>query len=243
MLRRIILVISLVVSFANCEVKNFSQKEVAEWLTYYYVNPQPELTLDMIKSMSKQGILSRKKSLPVLSSFFSEIFKSNLEKVEDWIMRLSHYNGQERKVFMIALYYSDIDDKYKFINKLVKTENGKRLLKKMKSLKFVRIVDMKGVSPAILDQHWAAFFASGDERHIEKVLEVLPYSKPKNKSINLTGMSAKWSLTSNAVNHPRVLKFCRKKLKMVQGDIKEILNEVILAAEKKLKEKPSKLQK
>jgi hypothetical protein len=88
-------------------------------------------------------------------------------------------------------------------------------------------------SPDVLDMLWVAFMASGDEKYVIQVISVLPYSTVKgNIPRLLVGGSARWSLTSNAIQHKRVLDICMSQLEKQPHEVKEILSEVISAATK-----------
>jgi hypothetical protein len=50
----------------------------------------------------------------------------------------------------------------------------------------------------------------------------------------LIGASARWSLTSNAVQHPKVLAICRSQLPQQPREVAAVLADVIKEAEKAL---------
>ncbi len=240
MLSRIIVSIVLLFTFVNAETKELSEKNINNWFTYYYLNPKPELTMDVIKIFSKQGVLTRKNSLATFSSFLSTVFEKNPKLVYSNIDTLEKYSEPERKVFILAIYYSDIDNKFKFIKKLSKTEKEKSMLKRMRTIKFIKTINMDVISPITLDRHWAGFMASGNEVHIFRIIQALEYTNSKIGKEIMTGNAAKWSLISNATQHKKVLEICKNTLEEVPEYLKTILREVILSAEKKLKEKSSK---
>ena len=75
--------------------------------------------------------------------------------------------------------------------------------------------------------------ATGEEKYVIQVISVLPYSIIKgNIPRLLVGGSARWSLTSNAIQHKRVLDICMSQLDKQPKEVKEILSEVITEATK-----------
>ncbi len=223
-------------TFGNSEVNKLSKKNINNWLTYYYLDPQPELTMDAIKTFSNQKVLSRKNSLAPLSSFLSSIFEQNPDLVKTNIDELIKYSEAERKVFILAIYYSDMNNKFKFIEKLSQTEKEKLMLERMNTAKFIKIIDMDAISPTILDQHWAGFMASGNKVHIFRIIQALEFIDSKNGSHVITGNAARWSLISNSVQHKKVLEICKSTLKEVPKYIKKHLEEIISSVELKLKD-------
>ena len=74
--------------------------------------------------------------------------------------------------------------------------------------------------------------ASGDELYVKRVIETLSLStdiKDRHQRINnllLIG-SAKWSLASNAIQHPLVLAVCKKYQNSKDPNIKKHILEVL----------------
>ena len=85
--------------------------------------------------------------------------------------------------------------------------------------------------PGTLDDSWAAFFATGDERYVREIIEVLPWSEVRG-DVNrlLTGGAARWSLASNAYQHGRVLAVCEKVAREAASPTKGILEQIIAQA-------------
>jgi hypothetical protein len=68
-------------------------------------------------------------------------------------------------------------------------------------------------SPAVLDACWASFFATGEPAYDHRIIQVLPWAEVRGDvSKMLIGGAARWSLASNAVQHPRVLEICEARL-------------------------------
>ena len=232
---KIIVSIVFLFTLGNSEIKILSKKNINKWLTYYYLNPQPKFTMDAIKIFSEQKALLRQKSLAPIGAFLSRVFEKNPDLVNNYINEFTRYSEQERKVFIFAIYYSNIHDKFYYIEKLSKTEKEKLMLQRMKTMKFMKIVDMNVISPITLDQHWGGFMASGDEVHIYRIIQALEYVDSKDGRKIMTGSAAKWSLISNAVQHKKVLEICKNAQKEVPDYLKKILNDVVSSAEEKLK--------
>lgn len=90
-----------------------------------------------------------------------------------------------------------------------------------------------------LDELWEDYFSSKNPWAIKRIISALRYINIKNKNAILVGNAAKWSLTSNAFQHKEVLEICKSNLNTMPTSIQEILKEVILEAEKRLKDKPN----
>ena len=67
------------------------------------------------------------------------------------------------------------------------------------------LISKTEISPILNDMYWGAFFASGDVSYIDKLIDKLQYiNERENKDLFLAAGTAKWSLGSNALFHPKV---------------------------------------
>jgi hypothetical protein len=95
------------------------------------------------------------------------------------------------------------------------------------------------LSVAALDDYWAAFVATGDKVHVEKVISALPLVEVRGDVDRLMiGGAAKWSLSSNAYQHSRVLEICKAAAMVAEEPGKKLLNEIIAEAEKERAKNP-----
>ena len=91
-------------------------------------------------------------------------------------------------------------------------------------------------SPSFLDALWGSFFATGDDRYVQRLISALPMLDTKGDVARmLIGGAAQWSLTSNAVQHPKVMEICEKELKTLPDDQKPTLEKIIESAREKRK--------
>jgi hypothetical protein len=66
-------------------------------------------------------------------------------------------------------------------------------------------------------------------------MSTLPWIDVKGDITRLTvGGAARWSLTSNAVQHPRILDFCETEVATQPKEVAEKLREVVTNAKKEL---------
>jgi len=92
--------------------------------------------------------------------------------------------------------------------------------------------------PSVLDLLWGRFFGSGDERCVQRIISVLPWLQDRSNATKmLVGGAAQWSLTSNAMQHQRVMEICRREVATQPDEIKMVLREIIHRAEDELAKK------
>ncbi len=98
------------------------------------------------------------------------------------------------------------------------------------------LLDQIPVSPEKNDMNWACFFATGDLRYLNGIIETLQYLEERSDiNLFLTAASAKWSLSSNARSHMTV-RVAMEAMKV--GDVPDMR----LIAEDILTKKPQKIR-
>ena len=86
-----------------------------------------------------------------------------------------------------------------------------------------------------LDELWGEYFRTENPWAIKRIISALKYVNSKQGNAIIVGNAAKWSLTSNASQHPKVLNICKNSLNAVPTNIKTVLDDVIVEVEQKLK--------
>jgi hypothetical protein len=204
-----------------------SDEELGKWLTYYYLNPQPFEAIDKLEALNES--FKRNKGISLaevaerggLRSFYAEILSSSPEAVELLASRLPELSVDIRV----------------FVNEALR-RCVSAACEKVRGTPYIPIEEQLSVSR--LDDHWAAFIATGGKEHVIAVIKALPLVEVRgNVEQLMVGGAAKWSLTSNAVQHSRVLTFCREYLEDADESVRKILSEVVSEAEAELSKEPS----
>jgi hypothetical protein len=170
------------------------------WLTYYYLDPRPELalsSLDVIdREMQKQGrSIEGEAARGGLRSFYARVFAQNDSLVAETAARLPTLpSGQQT-----------------FLREVLRRCATAACMKALGPGAATPPSPSAVIDPATLDDWWAAFFATGEADYVRKIVAVLPWSEVRGDTDRLiTGSAARWSLTSNAYQHARVLAVCEE---------------------------------
>ena len=188
---------------------------IDEFLQGYYLHPQPEAVPEMLLLLDKVAKTFKNREMdgmeaPIIG-FFSEIFRANSDKLDEWEKVIKGLSSKSLKVFLDgALCYAD-------------TEKSKEIFKKHAKWSFilkqrygggyvVPILKWDWLSPSSLDMCWGAFMASGNKEYVKKVMECALQVPEKNR-IDLTVGAARWSMVANADRHPLVAEVMNNFLK------------------------------
>ena len=162
-------------AFANQAAFKFRVPEdVEKFVQTYYQNPRPELLAPLIEAMPMSGFFKRANSGPPFIAFFSEVSVANPSRLPEWQSIIERQDEVTRAALERAVALG----------------------------KAGGVIVIEGYSGAVPDFYWGAFFASGNPAFLKKLIDMLKYwDERDNLELFLAGMSAKWSLASNAQSH------------------------------------------
>lgn len=214
-----------------------SDEEAGNWVTYYYKDPSPTNIPDAIQYMSLHGWFDNEKSIAPVFGFLAGGFKNNPEQVPGWVNKLSDLNESHFSVVVLGLWYADLPDSqkrvYELLEKNPKLKEELSYLYKGAPMPIDKIPLEQG--SWVLDALWGNFMATGNKKPVVRIMSALPWIDVKG-DVNrlLIGGAARWSLTSNAVQHQRIMEFCEEEVKNQPPEVAEKLREVIESAKAEL---------
>jgi hypothetical protein len=218
------------------DVKQLSTMgQAQEWFTYYYLHPRPDLLPSALEVFSNAGALKSQEAAGTLVAFLAQVCAANPDKVSSWAAVVGKRPNDQKVVMEAALWIANSVESRLALAQLGNAEgqNQKKAISQMLSQPPPDLLQGEIESPVVVDALWGGFFATGDRRFVERIISVLPWINVKdNASKLLIGEAAQRSLTSNAIQHPRVLEICKDALNRVPENQKSVLAEAIQRAEK-----------
>jgi hypothetical protein len=96
----------------------------------------------------------------------------------------------------------------------------------------------KNHGPEENDMMWAAYFGTGEPKYLDRLISETKFAN-REDSLNLlfAATSAKWSLCSNARQHPAIDQYLRKQVTAVDAQTKQVLEEILSQEPQYFKEK------
>lgn len=193
--------------------------EMQQWMTYYYLNPRPERAVAYLKPLNEALLASKGRSLADeatrggLRSFYGHVFARSDAAVRELEGALPTQPEEIRTFSLEAL-------------------------RRCGTPECVRVAGSSGSVPLPaadeqhLDDAWASFMATGEEKYVEAVASALPLLQVRGDASRLVvGGAAKWSLSSNAYQHARVLEICKRLSESAEPESATVLREIIATAE------------
>lgn len=191
-----------------------SVDDLTRWMTYYYLHPQPDLLPAALIFADKEKLMDGD-HLQTLQAFVARVFVANPARIPGWYQQLAPMSEQNRTKVLTAVWWSQTAEGKALLETIAKAvpEKSQAEFKKQIDAKPPQLDTMPIETPMVLDMLWAAYCATGDQKYVQRIISVLPWSEDK-KDLNKMVLSstAAWSLKSNALQHPSVLKFCKETM-------------------------------
>jgi len=215
----------------SINVSALTENKLNNWLTYYYKSPNPDLMIEALDSMHSAGYFKKDNAVAPMSSFLGSIFKKNDEKLKYWVNSFTKYEDKEKLVLIYALWFADTNKSKTYLKELKTTSPYEQKIEKLLQTPFKGLENIEITSPAILDMLWGGFFATGNTVYVDRIISVLPWANVKGDIPKLLiGGSARWSLTSNALQHDKVYIHCKSILdeqpETIKNELENILQQV-----------------
>jgi TonB family protein len=191
-----------------------TRQDVSDFMQHYYLRPEPELIAGLVDALHPSGYLERENAISPLVAYFSEVFAANPDRLSQWQVRIQKQDEKTKAALERALSLS----------------KGGGILK------------LEGHAAPLNDMYWGAFFASGNPDFIRKLIDQLHYVDERDDfSLFMTGVSAEWSLSSNAQSYILV----RSTLETAKGNsdkrTQELIRELLDQGPARVKQEASEI--
>ncbi|OGX34252.1 MAG: hypothetical protein A3I43_04265 [Omnitrophica WOR_2 bacterium RIFCSPLOWO2_02_FULL_50_19] len=212
--------------------------DFGKWMTYYYVEPEPQKISSAIKFYSDSSLYDKEDTRLSTAAFFAVLFKKDNELMKRSFDDVSATGSENAKLVLLNALY------------LVNNEGSRALIKKAdaewRSEYLKKVIEKVASSPAPdifaepvrdgehLDMLWTTFLATGDEEPVRKIISALHLLEDGHGMEIAVGGAARWSLISNALQHKIVYQACKEELARSEGKTKKIPEEIISEVDKRI---------
>lgn len=213
--------------------------ELRQWLTYYYATPEPKLVAKALSAASAQGLMKNGRKVAPTFGFLAGVMSKNHALAPALAKELvAALPAEEQPVVVLGLWYSDYPQ-----TKALLAELRPALPEHQQMLDHLLSGGPAGLlqlpleqGPWVLDALWGYFMATGDDAPVARIIDALAWVKVEGDLGRLrVAMAARWSLVSNAIQHPRVMALCRKEAQSRPAEAASALRDLIAEAERDIK--------
>jgi hypothetical protein len=208
-----------------------SDDNFGRWMTYYYIQPEPDKIPSAIKYYSDSIIFNKVSSRLPMVAFFAAVLKKDEELMKKAYEDISRDGSVNSKItFLRAMWLINSSQSKNLIDKANIEWKSEEVIKQIQSILSTRPPDIfndaiKNASQ--LDMLWATFLATGDSVPVKRIISTLHLLKDGHGLDIAIGGAAQWSIGSNAIQHRRVYDICQEELKNTSGETRNILQEIV----------------
>ena len=120
--RFVFFVFALTGAVAFAASDRFSDPEaLGRWITYYYVQPEPQVVGEAVRAASSQGLIRNGKSAPPFFGFIAGVMHKNPEVAQLLVERLASLPEIDQPVLVLGIWYSGHPDTKPLLRTLLKS--------------------------------------------------------------------------------------------------------------------------
>jgi len=189
-------------AFWEEEVAELTDMQVVMLVTYFYTNPRPQVLPELLTKLC--DLSEEHEQEPVLEAFVASVAVAHPDHVEAWIAKFGELDPTTQRQMFIGLWLASSEletNPLKGLEASVKPDMLEEFRWYTEKEPQPRVPNVSN-SPTMHDAMWAGFFAAGEPGYVKAIIEGLRSEDP------LTHSMARWSLTSNAFQHQKVLDTC-----------------------------------
>jgi tetratricopeptide (TPR) repeat protein len=196
----------------------------------YYAKPEPDRFPALLADLQAEGVLVL--GHMTAAGFLSQVFHDNPDRINGWVPALWKLDDAARAYVWLSLWFSNTAQAKAILEDAAHKENGSaaELATRLAKTPSQPLLELPVDSGNSLDLLWGAFFATGRQDFVAKIIDCLPWSlkDPKADKLKVAiGRAAEWSLRTNAGRDPHVLEICKTELARRDGDTRTVLSKVI----------------
>lgn len=224
-------------TIAACSFGQAKFKDVeayGEWMMHYYEKPEPSILFDAFNYGVHSKKIAKSGNRTMITGFFSSCLRNDTVQQQIFYDKISKTKDDDLIAgFNITLWRTQTKFSLELLAQFSKQENQKKYKSLFDELMTYKHVDLWADSitnPEHLDMLWTDFFATGNEKSVQKIITKLSDLNSTDPLDLATAGSAQWSLASNSIQHERVLEICTKQIENSSGRIKESLEQIVATA-------------
>jgi hypothetical protein len=205
---------------------------IGRWMTSYYRQPEPDRLGHALSTLSAAGFLKDPAKATMVAGFLAGLIETDAGVLDYVTPHVAKAPADQQRVVAMAATLAGRQDllpalkaKLPSITVVIDRVLADQRAKSLREMTIDR-------QPELLDANWAYFMATGNEEPVLRIISTLEgISQEVDLHRMITGYSAKWSLASNAWQHPKVMAICRREAAARSEPVAGLLRDVVAAAE------------
>jgi hypothetical protein len=183
----------------------FTEANAKHWVSTYRHHRQAERIPEVIALFRANGVLAKGAGSYGVRGFLAGVFEQEPTRVDDWLSEIENMKPAEQETLLSAAWFAGGGAARRGLRQ-VSDERVEQLFgSDLSDFKAIPISEIVVRSPQDLDLHWGHYFATGAEADLRAIVSAVDHPNPT------IAAPARWSLRSNAEQHPDVMAFLEKE--------------------------------
>jgi hypothetical protein len=204
-----------------------SEAQLDEWMTYYYLHPEPDQVLAAVHSYAASASYEEWRTTLAMATFFAAVLRQDPRLLHQTYEGIAQRGAAASKNFFLQVLWAVDTAASRGLLEHASVDwppaPGWCLPPRRGASIPAHAVEAPLDHPADLDRLWALFMATGDAAPVRKIISVLPLTEIGHGAEGVLGGAAQWSLTRNARDHQRVYTICQRELQRSEGTTRTLL--------------------
>lgn len=208
------IMLALVVSGFAAPQRNWSN-----WLENYYLVPDPANVVPAVYGLSRAGYFEQAGQPATAIGFLAAVFAQNPDKAANWMNDFRDLPAAHQRLVAAALWYSGLPEGVEQMRQISRSSNPdiRSEVESLIAWQQPVLSEAPVLSASSLNLQWGAFLATGNPKHIVKVLAALGSDQQG------LGAQVRTALAEKALAHPRVYEICQSELERQPEGVREQL--------------------
>jgi hypothetical protein len=151
----------LLLALASLASAGSNAPDLGNWITYYYMHPQPNDIPARVREMAALGVFRKQSDDAPMVAFLAEVLRQNPNRIAGLFESLQNTSPDVRSAMIRAAWESNTKEGTAVLNALG-AEKERDFALQIQKQKPIDLAKDQIDSPASLDMLWAAFLASGN---------------------------------------------------------------------------------
>ena len=207
------------------------EREFCDWMSFYYAQPSPEKLTCALQYFADSDLHDDPSGRMPLAHFYAALAGRDPSLLEMLFRELSTGASERARIMALHVFWlADTDAARGLLDRAAAnwaSAEITRITGRMKEQRAGNVLERPLDDAAVLDNLWGAYFATGEEAYIRRLIQAAFLLKEGRGLEILIGGAAEWSLASNARQHTSVRDIVRRASLEEQGQRRAVLQEIL----------------
>lgn len=210
-----------------------SQSEMTNWMMAYYARPNPEKLSCALTYYADSSLYDDGGTRMPLVHFYAALAEKDPRLLHRIYDSLGVASERAHLMGLHIFWMVNTEDSRALLERARKAWTGEEVERagsRMIEIRPTGILERPLDNPTVIDNLWAVFYATGDDRPVRRIVSVVHLAQDGSEEDKRVGEAARTSLIGSAARHQRVRDVLSSMAAAQTGTSKMTLEEILARA-------------